>query len=1002
MGLTEDVRKGILREVILHNPAFFYTSLTAPGRKPIMPFKHQFQPLYHAMVSRPVRLLIGDEIGLGKTVQALAIARYLELKGEARKILVLVPKILREQWRQEIKRVGGIARVIESGGDVENRLKNTNGYTVVSVDLAKRSPHREKFLSIDWDLIIVDEVHNLTVGTQRYDFLRDLVRLGKKDLNLIFLSATPHKGDPKDYLGRLALLDTTLTEDYLKLDKPLFYKKTRDTLVMRRTKRVVNELEGRDVFQKCDFIAVVVDVSEAEKMFLAELDKTLFEMIKNARENSPEALLAVLVRKRASSSYEAAIKTISKIAESANYPGEGKAERIRKYIENLFGLGYDEIELEEFNEVDDALEKIIEEYSSFLDYRQLTAFQRLLQLGQKIGEKDSKLDMVANIVAYHLKKGEKVIIFTEFKDTLEYVFRRLPVVLRENYGINIDQNDISILYGGMKSSEVETQMRRFEQNGKLLISTDVASEGLNLQVASVLINYEAPWSPIKLEQRVGRIWRLNQTKETTAYTIFLVAETDLYVLDALYRKIMNISEAIGSAPKLGKPIFGKQMYSGDFEKLWKEEAPEEGIGEKQPSEYELVFASIKKELGGYAGAIISTLKILRQNIEKIIPSETAKQVMEELKNILVPEDFDSEVVSRVFMEYFLKVLEKKYIADVKPLLHSIVNKSVVFPGYAVKIGIKGDIEPHYLYFVELVSTKTGKNLHRYPVLIKMEGEKPKYYYGTQFVKYLIDLLSNEPILMGRAKPNLESELLKSKLLTLARDRFYRVREKYRSYDKAFSRQKLKKGSLFLETKVEVREVIRIEGVSEEAFHLAKYVPQDILEIYDLSEKDVEPITDEYKRAIERNFVPLEDILKSEQKAMQLVMQLEKARLEAKYGSNGNWSVEDVSLKEHYDIKVVEPEGERYIEVKGHKPLLLTAELTQAEYGFATAPENADKYWIYIVSNLGKRKPVILKIHKPFGIDTRIYAVTWNGVEIDVTGRLTVDIKQKTRRVISLR
>lgn len=998
--MSEDIKGAILGDVLLHSPALFYTALTAPARRPITPFKHQFQPLYHAMISRPVRILIADEIGLGKTVQALAIARYLQLRGEAKRILVLVPKILREQWKQEIRRVGGFPTVIESGREVESKLRNTYGYTVVSIDLAKRSPHRERFLDIKWDLIIVDEVHNVTLGTQRYEFLRALVEKGGGDLNLIFLSATPHRGNPKDYLARIALLDPTLTDQYQKLDKPGFYSKTRDTLVMRRTKKVVNELEGREVFKKCYFGAVVVEISDAERAFFDKLDKALFEVIKGARENSPEALLAVLVRKRASSSYEAAVKTISKIAESANSEGSGKAEKVSKYIKSLFGLGYDEIELEDFNELDDAVEKIIEEYSPLLDRKQVESFRGLLELAKQIKERDSKLQMVAEIAAYHIKQGEKVIIFTEFKDTLEYIKRKLPKILADEYGVRLEGREISFLYGGMSSREVEEQMVRFEQHGKLLISTDIASEGLNLQIASVVINYEAPWSPIKLEQRVGRIWRLSQPRETTAYTLFLAAETDLYVLENLYQKIMNITEAIGSGPRLGKPVFGKQMFSGDFEALWKEEASEGGAKGEGPSEYDLVIASIKRELTGYAGAIIHTLKSLRQNIEKMIPSDTAKQVQEELEHILTQRDFDRDAVSEVLRAYLTEVLGKRNIPEISPILHGVVKEgpSSLMP---TKIGVKGRDGVEYLYFVRLVDEKDGREFHRYPVLVRRNGGKLEFLYGVDLLKHLIGVFSQEFVVIGRPEPTMEEHLISSQLRTLARDGFYRPRTKYRNYERAFSRGKLKKGVLFKNTKIETTEVLRIEGISEERFNILKYVPSGILDVYGLSEKDVEPPTDEYKRITERNFVPLEDILKSERKAMEIVMELERKRLEKKYGPGGGWEVKDVSLKEHYDIKVVEPEGERYIEVKGHKPLLLTAEVTSAEYEFATDSKNVDKYWIYIVANLGKKKPVILKVFRPFERDARVYAVLEDGKEVEITGKVSINIKNKIRKVLSV-
>ena len=995
--MSEDIREAVLRGVLLHSPALFYTALTAPARRPITPFKHQFQPLYHAMISRPVRLLIADEIGLGKTVQALAIARYLELRGEARRILVLVPKILREQWKQEIRRVGGSPTVIENGREVESKLRNTHGYTVVSIDLAKRSPHREKFLGVGWDLIIVDEVHNVTLGTQRYEFLKELVEKGK---HLIFLSATPHRGDSKDYLARLALLDPTLTDQYQKLDKPSFYSKTRDTLVMRRTKKVVNELEGREVFKRCYFGAVVVELSDAERAFFNELDKVLFEMIKYAGRNSPEALLAVLVRKRASSSYEAAVRTISKIAESANSNERGKAERVDKYIKSLFGLGYDEIELEDFNELDDAIEEIIKEYSPLLDRKQVESFRGLLELARQIKDHDSKLHMVAEIAAYHIKQGEKVIIFTEFKDTLNYIKRKLPKILADGYGVKLEGREISLLYGGMSSEEVEEQMARFEKYGKLLISTDVASEGLNLQVASVIINYEAPWSPIKLEQRVGRIWRLSQPRETTAYTLFLAAETDLYVLENLYRKIMNITEAIGSGPRLGKPVFGKQMFSGDFEALWKEEEAEEGVKGEQPSEYDLVFASIKRELTGYAGAIIHTLRSLRQNIEKMVPSDTAKQVREELEHILTPRDFDRDVISEVLRAYLTEVLGRRSIPEISPILYGIVKEGPSDPS-PMKIGVKGRDGVEYLYFVRLVDEKDGREFHRYPVLVRKNGGRLEFLYGIDLLKHLIGVFSQEFVVVGRPEPTMEEHLISSHLRTLARDKFYRPRAKYRNYERAFS-GRLKKGHLFKNAKIEITEVLRIEGISEERFNILKYVPEGILDIYGLSEKDVEPPTDEYKRITERNFVPLEDILRSERKAMEIVMELERERLERKYGPNSNWKVEDVSLREHYDIRISEPGQEKYIEVKGHKPLLLTAEITPAEYKFATDSENVDKYCIYIVANLGKKKPVILKIFRPFDPNRKVYAVLEDGKEVEITGKVSIDVKTKTRVVMALK
>ena len=460
-------------------------------------------------------------------------ARFLELRKKVKRILVLVPKILCRQWEREIQRVGGRVYTISKGTEAEGVLKK-DGYIVVSVDLAKMPQHKGKFLEGKWDLIIADEVHNITINSQRYELLRDLVKTSP-DMNIIFLSATPHRGDVKDYLARIALLDTTLKPDLAFLDNTNFYKATKGVIVLRRTKEIVNTLEERSVFKECSFNAVVVSLTEEEKDFLEELDRVLRELIADAAENSPQALIAAIIRKRAASCYEAAVKTITKIVSCVRKEDKDVSEEIDQAIQSLFGVGYDEVELEESDEIDEAVDGIIAKVSALLSGAQVTRLEALLEKAKRLKE-DSKLEAVSRIIDHHLKKGEKVILFTEFKDTLEYIKRKLPALLKNA--------EFMFLYGGLSSEEVNERIKRFRESANVLISTDVASEGLNLQEASVLINYEAPWTPIKLEQRVGRIWRLKQTRKTTVYTVFLAAEAEQYVLESLYKRIMNIAEAL--------------------------------------------------------------------------------------------------------------------------------------------------------------------------------------------------------------------------------------------------------------------------------------------------------------------------------------------------------------------------------------------------------------------------------------------------------------------------
>ncbi|AAL80688.1 ATP-dependent helicase [Pyrococcus furiosus DSM 3638] len=938
--------KGLFRDVILHNPHLFVYSYSDKG---IIPFKHQFQTLYHAMLMRPVRLMIADEIGLGKTIQALLIAKYLDFRGEIEKALIVVPKVLREQWREEVKRILEEApEVIENGSEIEWKLKRPRKYFIISIDLAKR--YTEEILRQKWDLVIVDEVHNATLGTQRYEFLKELTK--NKDLNVIFLSATPHRGNNRDYLARLRLLDPTIPEEISPMHERKIYMKSRGTLVLRRTKKVVNELEG-EVFKKCHFGAVVVEVSREEREFFEELNRALFELIKDQADYSPLTLLAVIIRKRASSSYEAALKTLTRIVESAYISGQERARGVESYIEKIFRMGYEELEIEEFNEIDDAIHKIIDEYRGFLTEEQLERLRRVLELGKKIGSKDSKLEVISDIVAYHIRNGEKVIIFTEFRDTLEYVLERLPDILRRKHGIVLEKDDIAKLHGGMKSEEIEREINKFHERANLLVSTDVASEGLNLHVASVVINYEAPWSPIKLEQRVGRIWRLNQTRETKAYTIFLATETDLDVLNNLYRKIMNIKEAVGSGPIIGRPIF-----EGDFENLWNEGAEEEN---REVSEYELILASIKGELKGYAGALVRTLRILKQKVEGAVPVNPAGSIRRELE-IILEDTPDVEV---------LKKIVNRNVPNPFRLVRGLLREAEGIEGIRVLVkGYDGSMDVYYAIFYD----EDGREIYRYPIL----AENGKYLVGFNLLKRISEVLSKEYKVVRGA-----SEEVDYKVKTLVMDNIYNlIVKKYLEYDSL----NIKEGKIFKRLKVEIKKALEVKGISEEEFEVIKRVPPEIMEVLGLDSTKIELPTNEYLKIFERNFVPLDKILESEKKAMEIVMELEKSR---------GYNVEDVSLREHYDIRAFTDGEEKYIEVKGHYPMLLLAELTEKEFEFAQ--KNEDKYWIYIVSNIAK-DPVIVKIYKPFSQDRRVFVVK-NGEDVEVN--INIEIKKKDRHLLKL-
>ncbi|EHP88300.1 helicase-related protein [Methanotorris formicicus] len=558
----------------------------------------------------------------------------------------------------------------------------------MSIDLAKR--YVDKILQIDWDLVIVDEAHNITKNTQRGKLVE---KLSKKVRNILLLSATPHRGDPQDYLYRLKILDYTLINDFDRLNTQNFYRKTHDILVFRRTKKLVNALENKRVFKDCQFNAVVVDISEEEKRFFDLLENTLKNILKNTKRNSPIALLAVILSKRASSSYKAAIETLNRIIKT-NILKTDDID-VSECIKNLFSLSFEEMEFEDYREISDIINNIVDKYSPYLTQEQKELFENLLKTTTNIiAKKDSKIDALAKIIAEHIKNNEKIVVFTEYVDTLKYLQENLPKYLN-NYGIDITPNEILTLSGEDKNrmeNITEEINKKFEDYGKILLATDVASEGLNLQIASVLINYDSPWSPIKLEQRIGRVWRLGQEKDVSVYNIFLSNRMDLELLNNLYKKIMNIRTALDN-----QLAIDKEIYIANAENLFN---LEEFAYIKNLSEYDIIISAIMGDLNIYTEEIIKTLKTIRSKLKmmSIFPEERAEEIKKEVLNVIQNEDYlNIEKIEEILRNYQKKVLNENI--PTQNSLYQIIKSKDDEDLQISRIVVKSQFKIENIYFL---------------------------------------------------------------------------------------------------------------------------------------------------------------------------------------------------------------------------------------------------------------------------------------------------------------
>jgi len=687
----------IFNTLMNYNPAIRFYHYSEARPSPVEPFLHQVEVLSRCMLRDPVRILIGDEIGLGKTITAIVLGKYLQDIGRVKKTLVIVPRILVAQWVEELGYWIGadnVYQVERSNVEVYRSKGFPDGWYVTSMDLLARNRKiHNAVLQVEWDLIIVDEAHKISPQTakKRWKYIGEELIAKHPERNVFLLSATPHKGFPDDYVARLQILDPNLEPDIRVLDNKRFYKRTWNTLVFRRMKRDVNNIyEGRDVFKPAYLQAILIKPSSLEAEFYKEAESFLIELLRKYKEASGKrsgavSLLVTLLAKRAFSSPASAYSTLlfmtAKRAGLLRRVNRKEAERRAKILRS-FILGHlagdytvedtvfsekERALLEEITgssepSIDGVLNAFATYASVLLDENDVAKLEELKNLAEKVSEEgDTKIVKLEELVKYHLGEGSKVIVFTEYADTAHYIARRL----RETVG-----DVVKVLTGREASSKKEREdvEENFIKGDKyrVLVSTDVLSEGLNLQVANVLINYDLPWSLLKLEQRMGRVWRLGQKRECFIYML-VVGSSEMTtapsrVVSKLYTKLLNMERA-----QLGKInlVLGEdvEVYDMNLSRRTGVSEPmliaekKAGKGKKAVSETDLILASLDdKTFEGFVKWYMEAIKHIERKIqEKNVDPEVAREVA---KNIADTISFSSREELRELLLSLARSLAK--------------------------------------------------------------------------------------------------------------------------------------------------------------------------------------------------------------------------------------------------------------------------------------------------------------------------------------------------------
>jgi superfamily II DNA or RNA helicase len=528
------------------------TALRAISRINVEPRAYQLVPLLMALRQDVTRLLIADDVGIGKTVEALLIARELLDRGEIQRIAVLCPPALAEQWQREMKEKFHLPAELVLAATAKRLERRVPGglslfehlpITVVSLDYIKSDRRRNEFVRTAPELVIVDEAHTCTPAggsatQQRYHLVRDLA--ADPDRHMLLLTATPHSGNVGAFDALIGLIDTSLVEEGSALSSDAARRRLARFFVQRRRPDIQRYLEQDTAFPTRASGELSYTLSAAYRAFLDDVLRFARTRVGRTDADSRERRIAywsVLSLLRAvSSSPRAAAATLRTRAAVDEAENAGQADEIGRSTVMDLALEDegDAVDLVAGADTPDSL-------PSDNDRRRL---RELARAAAELEDHDAKRDAALQRVKALLKDGANPILFCRFVDTAHY----LGTYLREKLPQTVRVETVT---GEIPPDEREERVLSMADAEKcVLVATDCLSEGVNLQDAfQAVVHYDLAWNPTRHEQREGRVDRYGQ-RATTVYADALYGSdnpVDGMVLKVLLRKHKTIRSTLGIA-----------------------------------------------------------------------------------------------------------------------------------------------------------------------------------------------------------------------------------------------------------------------------------------------------------------------------------------------------------------------------------------------------------------------------------------------------------------------
>lgn len=574
---AEDAAERFRLKSLAHAIETWNENSGALAKLDIDPLPHQIHLVHHILAHGNLNWLIADDVGLGKTIETGMLLKALSQRGMARRILLVTPAGLTQQWKEELHNKFGFSDFRIYGDNFtidEPREWGMYNHVIGSIDRFKDPQHLMKLMHAEsWDIIIFDEAHRLSRhqnglrfdSSMRFKLAKSL---RKKTDALILLSATPHQGKHDKFVSLLELLRPDLKKkiDTLKLNPELLKE-----MLYRNNKSDVTDAEGNFIFQGKITKAITVDMDEAFSAFDCDLQSYLRKGYAQAKllgsAGNAIGFVMTVYRKLAASSVKAINSALKR-----------RKVRLESECEQLFDFkDFFESDQRYVGEIEERFDPSPKEFFG----GEIALLDDLIAKSETLLLNDRKINkFLDGIVGQVLSNtpDEKILIFTEYRSTQDYLFE----ILSEKFG----SSKVELINGSMKHQNRRDAIYRFEEKGQFLISTEAGGEGINLQKnCHIMVNYDLPWNPMRLVQRIGRLYRYGQKKRVVVFNMHSPGTADEQIIALMYERIGEVVSDLSIVgdefhERLSDDILGEIADLVDVETILRE-ATLEGIHRTQ-------------------------------------------------------------------------------------------------------------------------------------------------------------------------------------------------------------------------------------------------------------------------------------------------------------------------------------------------------------------------------------------------------------------------------------